>query len=154
MGNYLLSQGLIVCGSCGAVFTAEDKFRKRKVGESKYHIYYHCTRRRDPNCPEPYVTEEKLVKGLIRYIDFTSMAHPQMIHYTEKLKFNMEQYKKVRDEVFLGQNINPDKMPFDIREYAKHTLRRGTTGDKREIIKALGGIVYIHNQMICSAPSK
>ena len=100
------------------------------------------------------MTEEKLVKGLIRYIDFTSMAHPQMIHYTEKLKFNMEQYKKVRDEVFLGQNIKPDKMPFDIREYAKHTLRRGTTGDKREIIKALGGIVYIHNQMICSAPSK
>jgi len=104
---------LVVCGSCGAVFVAEDKYRKRKVGEPKYHIYYHCTRRRDPNCPEPYVTEEYLVKALIRYIDFTSMAHPQMINYTERLKLNMEQYRKVRDEVFIHQNINPDKMSFD-----------------------------------------
>lgn len=42
----------------------------------------------------------------------------------------------------------------DIREYAKHTLHHGTTPDKRGIIKALGGMIYIHNQLVCSAPSK
>lgn len=145
---------LAVCGSCGAVFVAEDKYRKSKFREPKYHVYYHCTRRRDPDCPEPYVTEEKLVKELVRYINFTTMAHPQMIRYTEKVKFGMEQYQKLRNEIFIQQNINPDKMPFDFREYAKYTLTRGTTLDKREIINALGGIVYIHNQMVCSAPSK
>jgi len=129
-----------------------QKFEKFR--DPKYHVYYHCARKRDPNCQEPYVTEEKLVKELVRYVNFTSMAHPQMIYYTEKLKFNMEQYKKVRDEVFLQQNIDPDKMPFDIREYAKHTLHHGITPDKREIIKALGGMIYIHNQLVCSAPSK
>lgn len=144
---------LIVCGSCGASFTAEDKYRKRKVGDPRYHIYYHCARRRDPNCPEPYVTEEKLVKELIKYINFTSMAHPQMIRYTERLKFNMEQYRKVRDEVFLQQNFDPDKLSYDIREYAKHTLHHGTISDKREIIKAIGGVIYLHNQLVCSAPS-
>lgn len=92
---------LLLCGNCGASFTAEDKYRKRKVGDPKYHIYYHCSRRRDPDCPEPYVTEEKLIKELVRYINFTAMAHPQMIKYTEKLKFSMEQYKKMRDQILL-----------------------------------------------------
>lgn len=98
--------------------------------------------------------EEKLIRELIRYINFTTIAHPQMIHYTEKLKFSMEQYKKMREQILLQQNIDPDKTPFDIREYAQHTLYYGTLPEKREIIKALGGMIYIHNQFVCSAPSK
>lgn len=50
--------------------------------------------------------------------------------------------------------VDPDKTLFDIRGYAKHILHHGTTPEKREIIKALGGVVYIHNQFVCSAPSK
>lgn len=145
---------LLICGSCGASFTAEDKYRKRKFRDPKYHVYYHCTKRRDPDCQEPYVTEEKLIKELVRYVNFTSIAHPQMIQSTEKLKFSMEQYKKLRDEILLQQDIDPDKTTFDIREYAKYTLNHGTVPEKREIIKALGGMVYIHNQFVCSAPSK
>lgn len=145
---------LLLCGSCGTTFIGEDKNRKRKFREPVYHIYYHCTKRRDPECIEPYVTEQKLIKELVRYVNFTSMAHPQMIKPTEKLKLGMEQYKKMRDQILLNQDINPDKIPFDIREYAKHTLHDGTVSEKREIIKALGGVVYIHNQLVCSAPSK
>lgn len=145
---------LLICGSCGASFIGEDRYRQRKIGDPKYHIYYHCTKRRDPNCKEPYVPEEKLIRELIRYINFTTIAHPQMIHYTEKLKFSMEQYKKMREQILLQQDIDPDKTPFDIREYAKHTLYYGTLPEKREIIKALGGMIYIHNQFVCSAPSR
>lgn len=147
-------KNLLICGSCGTSFTAEDKYRKRKVGDPKYHVYYHCSRKRDPNCPEPYVTEEKLVRELIKYINFTAMAHPQMMKYTDKLKLDMEQYKKIRDEILLQQDIDPDKTLFDIREYAKHTLHHGIVPEKREIIKALGGMIYIHNELVCSAPSK
>lgn len=111
-------------------------------------------RRRDPNCREPYLTEEKLIKKLVIYINFTTIAHPQMIHHTERLKFDMEQYRKIRDEILLQQDVNPDKVPFDIREYAKHTLHHGSVQEKREIIKALGGMIYIHNELVCSAPSK
>lgn len=145
---------LLLCGSCGATFIGEDKFRHRKFRDPQYHIYYHCTKIRDPNCKEPYVTEQKLIKELVRYVNFTSMAHPQMIKPTEKIKFSMEQYKKMRDQILLQQDIDPDKMPFDIREYAKHTLHHGTVQEKREIIRALGGVIYIHNQLVCSAPSK
>ncbi len=145
---------LLICGSCGTSFTAQDKYRKRKFRDPRYHIYYNCTKTRDPNCQEPYVTEEKLIKELIKYVNFTSMAHPQMIKYTEQIKLDMEQYKKIRDEILLQQDVDPDKTPFDIREYAKYTLHYGAVPEKREIIKALGGMIYIHNQLVCSAPSK
>ncbi|MBI2600758.1 hypothetical protein HYW42_02290 [Candidatus Daviesbacteria bacterium] len=77
-----------------------------------------------------------------------------MIKYTEKIKLDMEQYKKMREQILLQQNIDPDKTEFDIREYAKHVLYYGLLPEKREIIKALGGMIYIHNQFVCSAPSR
>ena len=78
------------------------------------------------------------------------MAHPQIIRSTEKLKFDMENFKKMRDEILINQDVNPDKMPLNIHEYAKHALLSGTPPEKKEIIKAFGGILYIKNRLICS----
>lgn len=53
------------CGSCGASVTAEIKYRRQKNGKVNTHIYYHCNRKRDYNCKEPYITEDELIKQLI-----------------------------------------------------------------------------------------
>lgn len=71
---------LFRCASCGASIVGEDKYRKRKVGEPVYHIYYHCSRQKKYDCPEPYVTEDKLIRELLRYIQFTSMARQQILN--------------------------------------------------------------------------
>jgi len=39
--------GLMRCSSCGAMITAENKFKKQKNGTVHSYIYYHCTRRKD-----------------------------------------------------------------------------------------------------------
>jgi DNA invertase Pin-like site-specific DNA recombinase len=44
--------GIMRCGACGAGITAEEKFKKQKNGNIHHYIYYHCTRRKDPNCVE------------------------------------------------------------------------------------------------------
>lgn len=51
--------GVLRCGVCGAMITAENKIKKNKNGNVHRYAYYHCTRRRDPNCPERKVIEEK-----------------------------------------------------------------------------------------------
>lgn len=138
------------CASCGSSITAEDRYRKRKSGDPKYHIYYHCTRQKNYSCKEPYVSEQKLIRELLKYIQFTSMAHPQIIKYSQKLKFDMENFKKLRDEILIQQNVNPDKIPLDIHEYAKYTLFNGAVPERKEIIRAFGGTLYIRNQLVCS----
>lgn len=132
-------KGLFLCASCGASIIGEDRYRKRKVEDPVYHIYYHCSKRKDPNCQEPYVTEEKLIKSLNQYIHFLFMIQPQKIRYSERLKISMESFKQARDSILLTQDINPDEKPIDFREYAKHIFKNGTTEEKREIVKAVSG---------------
>src|SRR3989344_4710919 len=44
--------GLMRCGHCGAMITAEEKFKHQKNGKTHHYIYYRCTRRKDPDCEE------------------------------------------------------------------------------------------------------
>jgi len=142
------------CASCGGSIIAEDKYRKRKARESVYHIYYHCSRQKNYDCPEPYVSEDKLIKELLRFIQFTSMAHPQMIKQTDKLVFYLDEYRKMREMILLQQDINPDHQPLSLLEYATYALKNGFPQEKREIINSLGGKLYIHNQFVCSVQNK
>ena len=38
--------GLIRCGECGAMITAEEKTKHQKNGNIHYYTYYHCTKRK------------------------------------------------------------------------------------------------------------
>lgn len=143
---------LFKCATCGSLVIGEDRYRKRKARPSVYHVYYHCTRQKNYECPEPYVSEDKLIKELLRYIQFTRTAHPQMVKATPELEKYIAEYEKVRQVILLNQDIDPDSQPLDIYEYSKYALRSGEIDEKREIIKALGGLLYIHQQFVCSSP--
>ena len=59
--------GIMRCGNCGAQITAEEKVKHQKNGNVHYYIYYHCTRKKDPNCKIKAMKVEKL-EGQIRSI--------------------------------------------------------------------------------------
>lgn len=44
--------GMATCGECGAAITAELKTKHQQNGNVHTYVYYHCTKRRDPNCPQ------------------------------------------------------------------------------------------------------
>src|SRR3989344_2603345 len=44
--------GLVRCGSCGAMVTAEEKWKHQKNGNVHHYIYYHCTKRMNQKCTE------------------------------------------------------------------------------------------------------
>jgi len=143
---------LFKCASCGASIVAEDKHRKRKIGAPVYHVYYHCSRQKKYDCAEPYMTEEKLVKQILRYINFMHMAHPQLFTLSNFLKTSMESYKKTRDEILWAQDINPSNKPLEIMDYASYIFRNGTTQEKREVANILNRQLYIHNETVTSLP--
>lgn len=53
-------KGLFKCASCGSSLVGEDKFRYLKYSEPRCHVYYHCSRQIDYDCPEDYISEEGL----------------------------------------------------------------------------------------------
>ncbi|PIR17675.1 MAG: hypothetical protein COV46_03180 [Deltaproteobacteria bacterium CG11_big_fil_rev_8_21_14_0_20_49_13] len=59
--------GLIRCGECGCVYTAETKRKLIKCnGEVKEYTYYHCTRKRtDYDCSQKKVIRDDVLNQLI-----------------------------------------------------------------------------------------
>ncbi len=57
--------GLIKCEECGAFITAEDKVKKQKNGNVHFYTYYHCTKRKDPNCKQKSIRVENLEEQIM-----------------------------------------------------------------------------------------
>ena len=51
--------GLMRCGNCEAMITAEEKFKNQKNGKVHHYIYYHCTRKKDKHCLEKAIRIEE-----------------------------------------------------------------------------------------------
>ncbi len=52
--------GLMRCASCGSSITAEEKIKHQKNGNVHYYIYYHCTKKKNPDCTEKSIEVKKL----------------------------------------------------------------------------------------------
>lgn len=117
-------KGILKCANCKSTVIAEERFRERKYGKPpRRHVYYHCSRQKDYNCKEPYVTEKKLEEG-------------------------MENFRKLREEILLQQDINPNSQLWDIRDYAKYVLANGEPKMKRELFNMFDYQFYLQNRMI------
>lgn len=145
-------KGIFKCACCGASVIGEEKFRKRKWDKPRHHIYYHCTKKIDYDCPEPYLSQEDLIKAILRYINFMEMAHPQTLKISERLKRSMQEYRKVRNEILLQQDVDPDDKKLTFTEYAKYVMVNGNAPEKQEAIGALNRELYIHDRTIVSSP--
>src|SRR3989338_3942903 len=54
--------GIMICKGCGAQITASEKWKHQKNGNVHHYIYYHCTRKKDPNCKQRAIKVEDLEK--------------------------------------------------------------------------------------------
>jgi len=57
--------GLIRCGSCPGMITAEEHIKRQKNGNVHHYVYYRCVKKINPKCPERYIE----LKELNRQID-------------------------------------------------------------------------------------
>jgi site-specific DNA recombinase len=70
--------GVMRCGHCRRAVTAEEKFKRPKNGKVHRYVYYHCTKKRNPACPEGSVEEKKLLTQILRLVD--SLTIPEEFH--------------------------------------------------------------------------
>ena len=60
--------GLMRCGECKAMITCEEKVKRQKNGNVHRYIYYHCTKRVNPNCTQGSIEEKKLSKQILKTV--------------------------------------------------------------------------------------
>jgi hypothetical protein len=125
-------RGLLKCGRCGADITAQEKFKKLKNGEFNRHVYYNCTRRIDPNCPEKYVNEANLCVMLQELIE----TNHQSMKINNKLLARVERHFGTTKTLLEHYKIER-KLDDPFVEYSRYVLTRGTEAEKTSLA---GGI--------------
>lgn len=118
-------RGLLKCGRCGADITAQDKFKLLKSGDTKRFIYYNCTRRKDPNCQEKYINQDKLCELLQEFIE----KHHKKLKTTDKLRAKVDKHMYITRTLFTHYEIE-QSLADPFVEYARYVLTNGTESEK------------------------
>jgi DNA invertase Pin-like site-specific DNA recombinase len=61
--------GTMKCEKCGTAVTAEEKFKYPKNGKIHHYIYYHCTKKKNPDCTERSLEERMLFSQITKLVD-------------------------------------------------------------------------------------
>ncbi|MBI2278896.1 MAG: recombinase family protein [Candidatus Brennerbacteria bacterium] len=83
--------GLMRCAVCGSAVTAEEKFKHQKNGNVHHYIYYHCTKKKNPNCLEKSVEVKELhrqIDGALEGITVSEEFKNWAIKYLHEIRTN------------------------------------------------------------------
>lgn len=126
---------MITCGLCGSGITADEKFKKLKDGTTNRYVYYGCTKFKDKNCQCGHIREEDLIEQLANILDTVSLDE---IGMKDRIRTEIESHNEFQESV-LGKEVK-EKIKIkevDIRNYAKHILRKRPLHEKRELLSHL-----------------
>lgn len=83
--------GIMRCGNCGAMITAEEKIKKQKNGNTHHYVYYHCTKRKDENCPEKMIELKELnaqIDVLLEHLTISDKFKSWALKYLHEIRQN------------------------------------------------------------------
>ena len=124
---------IMKCGLCGSGITADEKYKKLKGGGVNRHIYYRCTRSRNPKCENTAINETDLIQQLKKLIEDLDIKTLPM---REKITAEVKRIKKFQ-RMLLGTTSEIYIKDIDVRNYAKFILQEGSIEEKREFFWCL-----------------
>jgi len=137
---------MMTCGLCGSGVTADEKFKKLKDGTTARYVYYGCTRFRDKDCPCGYIREEDLIEQLANILDTVSLNE---IGMKDKIRTEIESHNEFQESVLGRKATEKVKIKeIDIRNYAKHILRKRPIHEKRELLSNLRSKLLLKDKQI------
>ena len=136
---------MITCGLCGSGITADEKFKRQKNGNEHRYVYYGCSKFHDKNCKCGYIREEDLIEQLAQLLDTISLDE---IGMKDRIKAEIQAHNEFQQSV-LGEDSSEVKVKdVDVRNYAKHILRKRPIHEKRELLSCLKSKLLLNNKTI------
>ncbi len=95
--------GMMHCGECNGVVTAENKTKYQKNGNVHTYVYYHCTKRVNHDCKQGGIEIDELKKQITKEIG--TIEIPAEFHSFGMKWFQNENEKEVSSQkIILGTN--------------------------------------------------
>ncbi len=95
--------GMMRCGECGGMITAELKTKRQKCGKIHLYVYYHCTKRINPDCSQGVIEVTELKKQIAKEINSIEIP-PEFHSYAMKWFRNENEKEASSQEVVLEAN--------------------------------------------------
>lgn len=143
-GEFIFTK-LISCGYCGSGIIAEQKFVKRKDGTTTRCVYYGCSRTKNCECKNTYLTEEKLMNEISKNLNRIQLNE---LGVRMQIEAEAERFKKLQYVAGGKTNAVIDPNGIDIRSYAKHLLAEGGDSEKRKFLSNLRSMLIYRNQKL------
>jgi DNA invertase Pin-like site-specific DNA recombinase len=131
------------CGTCGASITAEEKFKLRVDGGFNRHVYYHCTKKVDPTCPERFINETDLNNQLISFIG----DNCDTIKVTDELARKMVRHSEIVEHSLDIRGVDHDEIN-PLTEYARYVLTNGTYAEQGKLVEGIRSRFVIRNRSL------
>jgi len=100
--------GMMRCAECGCLITAEEKIKHQRNGNVHRYIYYHCTKRKNPNCAQEAIEVKDLETQIIKVLD--SLEIPPEFHDWALKWLRTENEKEATDRNAI---LNSQQMTYD-----------------------------------------
>ena len=94
--------GMIRCGECGCMITAENKVKRNKQGGEHHYTYYRCTKRKGP-CSQKYIEVRELEKQIAKTL--SDIKVPPEFHGWAMLWLKTENTKESTDRNTILSNL-------------------------------------------------
>ena len=139
---------MIKCGTCGSGITAEEKCKvNRRNKHEKLYRYYVCSRSRNRDCRERYISEDQLMDEFYKILDQVDL---DLIGMREFLEMEIDKWYKIH-KFLTGESLSElqeKNKEYDLREYAKIVFKDGRIDEQREILKHLTGRLILKDKKI------
>jgi len=130
------------CASCGSTIVGEEVFKLRKDGGRNRHVYYHCSRQVQYDCPEPFVKESVIVQELIRISD-------RLLTDPTKLEPGLRQ--AIDRYIAMMRSTHATYAKKDLLPgYVKYVLERGSDFEKTRLVRNVGINLTVRNRCLIS----
>ena len=136
---------LITCGYCGSGIIAEQKFVKRSDGIITQCIYFGCSRTKNRDCKNTYLTEEKLMGGISKRLDKISLNE---LGVRMQLEDEAKRFRKSQCMAGGKTDALIDPSIIDIKSYVRYLLAEGSDSEKRKFLSNLRSMLIYRNQKI------
>lgn len=122
---------MMTCGQCKSGITADEKFKKLKDGSVGRYVYYGCTRSKDLNCKEGFITEDLLIQQFTKLIDELGLDE---LGIQARIRFELEKHRRFQEEILGVSPTETNNNEFEGKKYAKFILKNGTSTEKRDLL--------------------
>lgn len=136
---------LMICGVCGSMLSAQEKYKQLKDGTVAKYIYYGCGRAKDRNCKNPYLREDELTDQLTKIMDQIDLNQTGVrIKFEEELK----RQNKFNRGVLGIKNESSKHQDIDLKTYAKYILHEGSNEEKRELMGCFRSQIKVTKKVV------